>query len=55
MKTVNDVISFFQELIDKHSLNVHPDTPFEDFDVLTKTQVNTLNKNMDKAFKICEK
>lgn len=55
MKTVNDVGSFFQELIDKYSLNFHPDAPFEDFDVLTKAQVKALNKRMDNAFKICEK
>lgn len=55
MKTVEDVKSFFGELVDKYSLNFHPDTPFEDFDVLTKAQAKALNKKMDKAFKICEK
>jgi hypothetical protein len=53
LKTVEDVRSFFLELVDKYSLNFHPDTPFEEFDVLTKAQVNALNGNMDKAFKIC--
>ena len=55
MRTVEDVKSFFQELIDKYSLNFHPDTPFEDFDIFTKAQAKALNKKMDKAFKICEK
>lgn len=55
MKTVEDVKYFFCELVDKYSLNFHPDTPFEDFDVLTKAQAKTLNKKMDRAFKICEK
>jgi len=55
MKTVEDVRAFFQELVDKYNLNFHPDTPFEDFDVLTKAQVKTLNRKMDKAFKICER
>lgn len=55
MKTVEDVRIFFVDLVDKYSLNFHPDTPFEDFDVLTKAQAKTLNKKMDRAFKICEK
>jgi hypothetical protein len=55
MKTVEDVRAFFWELIDKYSLNFHPDTPFEDFDVLSKAQAKALNKKMDTAFKICEK
>lgn len=55
MKTIEDVRSFFKELVDKYSLNFHPDTPFEDFDVLNKAQAKVLNRNMDKAFKICEK
>ncbi len=55
METVEDVKIFFNELVDKYSLNFHPDTPFEDFDVLTKTQVKALNRKMDRAFKICEK
>jgi len=55
MKTVEDVKAFFWELVDKYSLNFHPDTPFENFDVLTKAQIKELNKKMDKAFKICEK
>jgi hypothetical protein len=55
MRTVEDVRSFFLELVDKYSLNFHPDTPFEDFDVLSKAQAKALNKKMDKAFKICEK
>jgi hypothetical protein len=55
MKTVEDVRAFFWELIDKYSLNFHPDTPFEDFDVLTNVQATALNKKMDKAFKVCEK
>ena len=54
MKTVEDVRAFFQELVDKYNLNFHPDTPFEDFDCLTKTQIKTLNRRMYKAFKICE-
>ncbi len=55
MERVEDVKLFFHELIDKYSLNFHPDTPFEDFDVLTKAQVKVLNRKMDKAFKICER
>jgi len=55
METVEDVKLFFHELIDKYSLNFHSDTPFEDFDVLTKAQVKVLNKQMDKAFKICDR
>lgn len=55
MKTVEDVKLFFYELIDNYSLNFHPDTPFEDFDVLTKAQVKVLNRKMDKAFRICDR
>lgn len=55
MKTGEDVRVFFQELVDKYSLNFHPDTPFEDFDVLTKAQAKALNARMDKAFNICER
>lgn len=55
MKTVEDVRLFFIELIDKYSLNFHPDIPFEDYDVLTKAQIKALTGEMDKAFKICEK
>jgi len=55
MKTVEDVKTFFQELVGKYSLNFHPDTLFEEFDVLIETQAKALNKKMDKAFKICKK
>lgn len=55
MKTVEDVKSFFHELIDQYRLNFHPDTPFEDFDIFSKEQAKALNKKMDTAFKICEK
>lgn len=56
MKTAEDVKSFFHELIDKYSLNFHPDDPFEEFDyVLTKAQIKALNRKMDKAFEICER
>lgn len=33
-------------------LNFHPDTPFEDFYILTKTEAKAFNKKMDKSFKI---
>ena len=52
MKTIEDVRSFFRELTDKHSLNFHPDTPFEDFDILTKSEAKAFNKKMDKSFEI---
>ena len=55
METIEDVRSFFRELTDKHSLNFHPDTPFEDFDILTRTEAKAFNKKMDKAFKICKR
>jgi hypothetical protein len=47
METIEDARSFFRELTDKHRLNFHPDTPFEEFDVLTKAQVKTLNRKME--------
>ena len=55
MKTIEDVRSFFRELTDKHSLNFHPDTPFEDFDILTKSEAKAFNKKMDKSFELCER
>jgi hypothetical protein len=55
MNTIENVRSFFRELTDKHSLNFHPDTPFEDFDILTKTEAKAFNKKMDKSFEICER
>jgi len=55
MKTVENVQSFFRELTDKHSLNFHPDTPFEDFDVSTTAEAKAFNKKMDKSFDICER
>jgi len=55
METIGDVRFFFKELTGKYSLNFHPDTPFEDFDVLTKTEAKAVNKKMDRAFEICEK
>lgn len=47
METIEDVRSFFRELTDKHSLNFYPDTPFEEFDVLTKVQVKALSRKME--------
>jgi hypothetical protein len=55
MKTIEDVRSFFRELTGKHSLNFHPDTPFEDFDILTKTEAKAFNKKMEKSLEICER
>lgn len=55
MKTIEDVRSFFRELTYKHSLNFHPDTPFEDFDILTTAEAKAFNKKMDKSFEICER
>lgn len=55
METVEDVRVFFLELVDKYNLNFHPDTPFEDFDVLTGAQARSLNKKMAQSFEICQR
>ena len=55
MKTIEDVRSFFRELTGKHSLNFHPDTPFEDFDILTNAEARAFNEKMDESFEICER
>ncbi len=55
METARDVSLFFKELTDRYALNFHPDTPFEDFDVLTPAEARRLNKKMERSFEICER
>ena len=61
IKTIEDVMVFFEQLIDE-DLNFHPDTPFEDYincetrkPSYTKDDAELRNLLLDQCFDVCEK
>lgn len=60
--TITDVEKFFDHLLEKESLNFHPDEDFENyinlnsqFPTYTKEGAEIRNRLMEKSFMVCEK
>lgn len=61
IRTIEDVKTWFRELIVEEKLNFHPDTPFEDY-INTDTREDSYSKEeaefrdglMGTAFEVCE-
>lgn len=61
INTVADIENWFTHLIDTEKLNLHPDTPFEDYvhiktnnRIYSKEQATQLNDRMQRCFEVAE-